>query len=475
MAGLVSSMPALTSFRDTWSAAVRQASAGILSLLLRPSPPPVALGLAVAAFLIAAETLVLYPLKQVVPADLLLVVYLFGVMAIASVWRFWLTVAISVASVLAFDYFHTPPLYEITLDTAADRTAVVTFLAVGLLTGILAGVARSRAAAADRAAERAGSLAERQAALRRVATLIARGVSPAEVFAAVAEEVALCLHVEMAGVMRYEADGAATIVSGRFESESQKRTLMGSRWSLEGDNIPAMILRTGRAARMDTFDNAAGALAAGFRELGVRCAVAVPIVFNETVWGLAGVVSSKPGPLPADTEARLSDFADLIVTAIANAATRDELIASRARIVAAADDARRRFERDLHDGAQQRLVSMGLELRLAEGSVPPELQSLKEQLSRVEGEVTDVLTDLQEISRGIHPAILSQGGLGLALKTLARRCPVPVNLDFAVERRLPDAVEVAAYYLVAEALTNAAKYAKASEVKVRAETSGADL
>jgi signal transduction histidine kinase len=226
---------------------------------------------------------------------------------------------------------------------------------------------------------------------------------------------------------------------------------------------------------MDTFDNAAGALAAGFRELGLRCAVAVPIVFNETVWGLAGVVSSKPGPLPEDTEARLSDFADLIVTAIANAATHDELIASRARIVAAADDARRRLERDLHDGAQQRLVSMGLQLRMAEGSVPPELQSLKEQLSRVGGELTDVFKELQEISRGIHPAILSQGGLGLALKTLARRCPIPVNLDFAVERQLPDAVEVAAYYLVAEALTNTAKYAEASEVKVRAETNGADL
>ena len=200
--------------------------------------------------------------------------------------------------------------------------------------------------------------------------------------------------------------------------------------------------------------------------MGLRCTVAVPIVVEGQVWGMAAVGSSAPEPLPPDTEARIGDFADLVATAIANAATRAELIASRGRIVAAADDARRRLERDLHDGAQQRLVSLGLQTRLVEASVPPQLDGLKSQLARVVSGLTEVSVELQEISRGIHPAILSKGGLGPTLKTLARRSIVPVTLDLAIDRRLPDSVEVGAYYIVAEALTNAAKHARASQVEL---------
>jgi signal transduction histidine kinase len=335
----------------------------------------------------------------------------------------------------------------------------------------LVATAVANAAARDELAE----LAEQQAALRRVATLVARGVEPAELYTAVADELARCVQVDTAAVMRYESDGAAVVVSGRYEPRLEMRSPVGERYSLDGDNVAARVLDAGRAARMDHHDNAAGALAARTRELGIRCVVGVPIVVDGRVWGLAVAGSSKREPLPADTEERLGDFADLVATALGNAATRDELIASRARIVAAADDARRRIERDLHDGAQQRLVSLGLQLRMAEGSVPPELQSLKEQLSTTVSGLTAVSSDLQQISRGIHPAILSEGGLDPALKTLARRCPVPVILDVAVQRRLPDPVEVAAYYVVAEALTNAAKYAQASVVNVCAETNGANL
>jgi signal transduction histidine kinase len=163
----------------------------------------------------------------------------------------------------------------------------------------------------------------------------------------------------------------------------------------------------------------------------------------------------------------MSDFADLVATAIANAATRAELIASRARIVAAADEGRRRLERDLHDGAQQRLVALGLQLHLTEASVPADLQALGEQLGDIASGLTGVTVELQEISRGIHPAILSKGGIGPALKTLARRSAVPVTLELAIDRRLPDSVEVGAYYVVSEALTNAAKHSRASHVAVR--------
>jgi signal transduction histidine kinase len=247
---------------------------------------------------------------------------------------------------------------------------------------------------------------------------------------------------------------------------------VGKRFTLEGDNVAAMVLHTGRPARMDSHDNAAGSAAAQIRELDLRGGVGAPIVVDGRLWGAASVGSSRPEPLPPDTEARVVDFTDLVATAIANAETHAELTASRARIVAAADDTRRRIERDLHDGAQQRLVSLGLEMRTAEASVPPELHSVKEQISHLVEGLAGVSEDLQEISRGIHPAILSKGGLGAALKTLARRSAVPVELDVGVDRRLPGPVEVAAYYVVAEALTNAAKHAQASEITVRAEAEG---
>ena len=453
----------------------------LLAVVLRPTPPPLAVGCAVAALLVAAETLVVYPLKLVSHADILLVVYLLGVMVVASVWGLWLTVATAVASVLANDYFHTPPLYHFNLGTAEDQTAVLTFLVVGLMTSALAGVARSRAALADqrrsesdRAVARARVLAEQQAALRRVAVLVARGASPPEVFAAVAEGLARCLDVDDAEVFRYEPDGAAIVV-GSYAQPGMRGIPVGERLTLEGDSVAAIVLRTERDARMDSYEGAAGSLAARVRELGLRSRVGAPIFVDERVWGIAVVGSSRPEPLPADTEQRISDFADLVATALANAATRAELIASRARVVAAADDARRRLERDLHDGAQQRLVSLGLEARMAERSVTSEQNDLKMQLSDLASGLTGVTTELQEISRGIHPAILSEGGLGSALKSLARRSAVPVAFDVTIERRLPDAVEIAAYYVVAEALTNAAKHAQASRVDVRAGTIDAAL
>jgi signal transduction histidine kinase len=187
------------------------------------------------------------------------------------------------------------------------------------------------------------------------------------------------------------------------------------------------------------------------------------------------VVSSRAQPLPSDTEARVTEFADMVATAIADAENRAELTASRARIVAAADAARRGFERDLHDGAQQRLVALGLLLQSAAASLPSDRHGTKEQFARIVDDLASLSADLREISHGIHPAILSKGGLGPALKTLARRCAVPVELDLGVDRRFPDAAEVAAYYVVAEALTNAAKHAHASQVNVYTETDGAKL
>src|SRR6202022_4579795 len=266
-------------------------------------------------------------------------------------------------------------------------------------------------------------------------------------------------------VVRYETNGAATLLSA-VDEPGAKKMPVGQRFSLEGDNVAAMVLHTGRPVRMDSHAHAAGPAAAEIRELGLQDGVGAPITVDGRLWGVAAVGSWRPEPLPPDTEGRVGDFADLVATAIANAQTHAQLTASRARIVAAGDDARRRFERDLHDGAQQRLVSLGLQLRTAEASLPPEQQALREQISDLVTSVAGVSKDLQELSRGIHPAILSKGGLGPALQTLARRSAVPVELDLSVHRRLPESAEVAAYYVVAEALTNAAKHARASEVEV---------
>jgi signal transduction histidine kinase len=180
--------------------------------------------------------------------------------------------------------------------------------------------------------------------------------------------------------------------------------------------------------------------------------------------------SSGEEPLPADTEARLASFTELLATAIANAESGADLAASRARVVAAADETRRRIERDLHDRAQQRLVSLGLELRAAQAAVPPQLDKLERDVSRIADGLTSVFDELREISRGIHPAILSEGGLRPALKALARRSAIPVELHIQPQRQLPEQLEVAAYYVITEALANAAKHAHASIIHVELQT-----
>jgi signal transduction histidine kinase len=307
-------------------------------------------------------------------------------------------------------------------------------------------------------------LVAEQAAVRRVATLVARGVSPSEVFDGVCGEVARLLNAPVTRLLRYEPDGTATVVARWGELAGEMP--IGGRHRLEGESVATKVLRTGRAARMETYENAAGCVAAQARTVGIRFGVGGPIVVEGRLWGMIGAVWTEPGRLPAGIEGCLAHVTELVTIAIANADSRTQLSASRARVVAAADETRRGIERDLHDGTQQRLVSLALDARAAEASVPPELVELRAQLSQLAEGLTSAVDDLQEISRGIHPAILSQGGLRAALKTLARRSPVPVKLDLSADRRLPQNVEVAVYYLVSEALTNVAKHAHASVVHV---------
>ncbi|HTJ34044.1 MAG TPA: AAA family ATPase [Dactylosporangium sp.] len=311
-------------------------------------------------------------------------------------------------------------------------------------------------------------IADEQAALRRVATLIARGACPDLVFAAVADEAGTLLGADGTGIVRFEPDGEVTVMGGYGIEPAQP----GSRGEPNPESVMVSVRATGRAARRDVDHPASEGLPETMFP-GFRSAVASPILVEGRVWGAMGVVSGRER-LPQDTGQRLADFTELIATAIANAESRAELAASRARIVATADQTRRRIERDLHDGAQQRLVSLALQLRNVQAALPPDLGTLRAQLDRAVAGLTGALDELREIAHGIHPAILTKGGLRPALRALARRSPVPVSLDMHTQGPLPEHVEVSVYYVVAEALTNAAKHAHASAARVAVEADAAD-
>ncbi len=312
-------------------------------------------------------------------------------------------------------------------------------------------------------------LAEEQAALRRVATLVARGAPPREMFQGVAREVAHLLGVPTVTIDRYDP-GASTVVASTGSAFE-----VGSRWPLDGPSLGATVLETQRPARIDDYTAIRSTIADAVRTFGTTSTVGVPILADGTVWGVICVGTKRSQPLPANTERRLARFTELLEAAISNAHSRAELVASRARIASAADETRRRIERDLHDGTQQRLVSLGLRLRAVRGLVPPDLQELDEALSLVSEELTGVFEELRRLSHGIHPAILSEEGLASALRALRRRSVMPMTLDVRLERRLPEHVEVATYYVVSEALTNAAKHAAASGVTVLLDQRGTSL
>ncbi|WP_432994784.1 DUF4118 domain-containing protein [Dactylosporangium sp. CA-233914] len=311
---------------------------------------------------------------------------------------------------------------------------------------------------------RTGALLAQQGALRRVATMVAAGGPPAEVFAAVTAELHHLFRGFSTALVRYQPDRtAAAFVSERDEHGHLRP--VGPGLPVAGENIVSTIERTGGAARVD-YATATGPIAERARARGFRCGAGVPIVVEGELWGVALIMSTRPDSLPSDAEVRLQAFTGLVATAIANAENRGELIASRRRLVTAADEARRRIERDLHDGAQQRIVSLALGLRMAEGTELADQPAARRLLSSTVQSLTEIHQDLSELARGIHPALLTQGGICPVLRALARRSPVPVELDVRVKSRLPERVEVAVYYVVSESLTNVVKHARATLASV---------
>jgi signal transduction histidine kinase len=320
-----------------------------------------------------------------------------------------------------------------------------------------------QALAASEASQRA--LADEQAALRRVATLVATGVPAARLFERVTEEVARLLAMPGASVLRYDGTRTATVVAG-WSEDGLLSLPLASTVDLDGDTVVARVLRSGSPQRVERYQDTSGPLAETLQRSGYRAAVAAPVTVDGRLWGALAAATRSEEPLPQGIEQRLCDFADLVAQALANADAHEQLTASRARIVEAGDAERRRLERNLHDGAQQRLVALAVDLTLIGLTLDKDPTAARTTLLAAQDLLSEGLDELRELARGIHPAVLTERGLGPALEALIKRSPVPVEITDLPQQRLASPVEATAYYIVTEAITNVAKYAHASHVTV---------
>ncbi|MEV4134596.1 ATP-binding protein [Dactylosporangium sp. NPDC049742] len=401
-----------------------------------------------------------------IPIEILIVFGIAGIVAITHYAGVVFGVPVALASFLAFDWYYLPPTHPIGIPAGGDLTEAVVFLLLATAVGEFAAMAQRRSVAAETARR---LLTSEQAALRRVATLVAQDAPPAEVFGAVAAEVGRIFDTDLATVVRFEPDSTATVVAVWSRRPSALRP--GVNYKLDGSVVATAVFQSHCPARVDDYARVLGPAADLARQLGICSTVAAPIVVDRRLWGAAIAAVTRPAPLPAESETRICDFTELLAASIANTQNKAELTTSRARIVAAADETRRRLERELHDRVQQRLISLAIELTIAESSAPPELSDLHVQLSSVKEGLKELAESVRELSRGIHPTILSEGGLEPALKALIRRSTVPADYDIRIDTRFPEGIEVAAYHVVSEALSNVAKHARASGVTVRVRNS----
>ena len=340
------------------------------------------------------------------------------------------------------------------------------FVAVAALTSLILAAVTAERTASERAQQ---SLTDEQAALRRIATLVAAEAASDRVFEQVTVEAAQTLGASAASLARFDEDGMVTFVGG-WSDAGRLAFPVGSRVPVEETGVLAEIRKTGRPERIDDYEGRAPEIVERLSSFGYGSAGAAPIKVGGKVWGALVAAAPRDEPLAPGSERRLADFAELIAQALANADAYRKLAASRIRIVEAGDTERRRLERNLHDGAQQRLVSLALQLRMIKASLRKE-PAAEARLAEAESELDQALAELRELARGIHPAILTDRGLEVAVRALAERAPIPVELVGLPEDRLPGSVEAAIYYLVAEAITNVAKYAQATSASVAVERS----
>ena len=444
--------------------------------LIRPARHPrrvrsgFATGLLVVGLCLAAETLVARLLGGVASVQSLTLIYVLGILLVSALWGFGLGVFTAVASAVAVDLFLIAPGWSPHPTASGFPATLAIFVVISLLAAtIVARTSRERPASdhvrngTREDYDRLCRIAEEQAALRNLATFVAHNVPPSDVFDAVARELAHVLGTEHTVIARYEPNGVGVAVTGTWNYE--QITPSGTRWKLEKGTVAELVFRTRQPSRVDHYPSA-GQLTTRLSECGVRSSVGCPIIVGCELWGVAIASSVTAEGLPADTEERMLHFTELAGAAIANAQNTSDLIASQARIVAAADETRRRVERDLYEGAQQNLVSVELQIRALEAALPAQVEQFRQQLSDIVRNVDDTVAELHEISRGLSPRILTTAGLEPALKALAHRSTIPVRLTMCVECPLPGPLEMTVYYAVAEALTNAAKHAHAGAITV---------
>jgi signal transduction histidine kinase len=339
------------------------------------------------------------------------------------------------------------------------------FVAVAALTSlVLAAVTAERSASEE--AQR--QLTAEQTALRRIATLVASEAASDRVFEQVTVEAARTLGANAASLARFDPDDTVTFI-GAWSRSGTLAFPVGSSLSLDGSGVLEAVRATGEPQRIHRHDDLGSPIVERMTSLGYDSATAAPIKLGGEVWGALVAAAARGARLPDNAERRLADFAELVAQALANADAYRKLADSRARIVEATDGERRRLERNLHDGAQQRLVSLALQLRLVKAAVPQDPAKADALLTGANDELDQALAELRELARGIHPGALSTQGLHPALNALADRAPVPVRVTHVPAERLPEPVEVAVYYLVAEATTNVAKYAQATHAEVSVE------
>jgi signal transduction histidine kinase len=298
---------------------------------------------------------------------------------------------------------------------------------------------------------------------------VASGGEPEQVFALVTEEVGRLVGAASSGMVRYDPDAGVAVVVGRWHGSHPKGYEVGQVVPLSGPTPVVRVFETGTPARIDGYDAVPGPIAERMREFGFFSTVAAPIAVGGRLWGSVIVATGGPEPFPDDTADRLTAFGELVALGLASADTREQLLASRARIVEAGDAARRQLARNLHDGAQQRLVSVGLLLHTALRRLGSEPEYAERLLRDAIRELEHTNAEVRELARGLHPVLLSERGLGPALRALVERSRLPAKVTALPAERLPEAVEVAAYYVVSEALANVAKYAGAEAVTVQAE------
>jgi signal transduction histidine kinase len=310
-------------------------------------------------------------------------------------------------------------------------------------------------------------MADEQAALRRVATLVAVEHDAPTLFSKVTEEAARVMGALQGNLTRYEGEDGAFVLGHWVAEGGVAGVDAGEHVTLDGQTVSGLVRDTGRPSRVDDYSETTGPLARRIHDLGIRSAVGAPIRVGGELWGVLTVQSEQPHFFAERAEERVQAFTDLVAAAVSETEARQELAASRARIVEASYEARRQIERDLHDGAQQRLVALALDLRGVESQLERSPEGAAPHLAQARGQLEEALAELRELARGIHPGVLTDRGLVPALDSLASRSPVPVETEADLEGRLSPAVEAAAYFVVSEALANVAKYASATAVSVQ--------